>query len=86
MRPSNPDPHSVLVVDIRSAEACKVLFHRYRPRFELTATLLAPVVWMLRVDDHSNDVTGRLNVQHAQTKEVDAAEAPKAKFEGGVNN
>ncbi len=64
LRLGDRDRHPVLVppseaVDGRSAEASEILLHRGHPRFELTATPLAPMHWRLGVDDLADDFAGR---------------------------
>ncbi len=64
LRPGDPNRHPVLVppseaVDGRSTEAGEILLHRGHPRFELAATLLAPMHWGLGVDDLADDFAGR---------------------------
>ncbi len=64
LRPGDPDRHPVPVplseaVDGRSTEAGEILLHRGHPRFELAATLLAPMHWGLGVDDLADGFAGR---------------------------
>ncbi len=64
LRPGDPDRHPVLVssseaVDGRSTEAGAILLQLGQPRFELAATLLAPMYWELRVDDLPDAFAGR---------------------------
>ncbi len=63
-RPGDSDRHLVPVptseaVDGRSAEAVQILLRRGHPRFELTATLLTPMNWELRVDCLTDVFVGR---------------------------
>ncbi len=64
LRPGDPDLHPVLVttseaLDGQSTGASHILFHRGHPRFELAATLLAPMHWGLEVDDLTVEFAGR---------------------------
>ncbi len=64
LRLGHPDRHPVLVppseaVNDRPTEAGEILLHRGHPRFELAATLLAPMHWGLGVDDLADDFVGR---------------------------
>ncbi len=64
LRPGDAHRHVVLISPLkavggRSTEADEILLQRGHPRFELTATLLAPMHWVLGGDDLADDFAGK---------------------------